>query len=343
MMTQMEDGQSRLFIAMMVKIEGQSRLINTMMAQIDGQSRLINAMMVQINCQSRSFIAMMAQIEGQSRLINAIMAQINNQSRLINAMMAQIEDGQFRLINAMMAQIDGRGVCVSLSQGAVVGGLLGLAIPLWISIGAYNLPTSPYTLPFPTNGCAPITNTTTSLMTTLSTTVATTPTPPEELSGIDLLYTVSYLWYPSIGVAIVIIVGLLVSFITGPMSIDEVDPKYLIPLFDRLFCCLPPSWRRTLRCHRNFPRPERMTFKDLQILTEISNRIAKDIRPDGDETEWEVTADDVEKPPQDGATNIFTVSNGKQYVSSLDSGGGSDVFSDDVTGRNVVERMTTRL
>ena len=34
-------------------------------------------------------------------------------------------------------------------------------------------------------------------------------------SGIDLLYTVSYLWYPSIGAATVVVVGLIVSFITG--------------------------------------------------------------------------------------------------------------------------------
>ena len=41
---------------------------------------------------------------------------------------------------------------------------------------------------------------------------------------------------------------------SGPMSMEEVDPKYLIPLFDRLFCCLPASWRRVLRCNREFPK-----------------------------------------------------------------------------------------
>ena len=36
---------------------------------------------------------------------------------------------------------------------------------------------------------------------------------------------------------------------------DEVDPKYLIPLFDRIFCCLPESLRRKLRCNLHFQDP----------------------------------------------------------------------------------------
>ena len=49
---------------------------------------------------------------------------------------------------------------------------------------------------------------------------------------------------------------------------DEVDPKYLIPLFDRIFCCLPASWRRTLRCNRNFPKPEVLILV-LPVMTTI--------------------------------------------------------------------------
>ncbi|XP_076438939.1 sodium-coupled monocarboxylate transporter 1-like [Babylonia areolata] len=214
--------------------------------------------------------------------------------------------------------------------GAVVGGLLGLAFPMWISIGAYNLPPTPNPLPFPTNGCVSVnaSDTTTILMTPLTSTVSTTPAPIVEPSGIELLYTVSYLWYPSIGVATVIIVGLVISFITGPMSMDEVDPKYLIPLFDRLFCCLPAPWRRTLRCNTDFPKPE-------------------DIRPDGDETEFDVMPEsetsrqcDVSDAP------IYTVSNGKESVTSLDSGRGSDLINDDTQGHDVIngnDRMTTHL
>ena len=39
------------------------------------------------------------------------------------------------------------------------------------------------------------------------------------------------------------------------ISMTNVDPKYLIPLFDRLFCCLPERWRHTLRCNMEFQDP----------------------------------------------------------------------------------------
>ena len=59
------------------------------------------------------------------------------------------------------------------------GGLLGLALPIWISIGAYSLPKAPSKLDFPTYNCSSdvdnVTMTTeTSLMSTLSTQATTT-------------------------------------------------------------------------------------------------------------------------------------------------------------------------
>ncbi|KAK7467994.1 hypothetical protein BaRGS_00036772, partial [Batillaria attramentaria] len=144
------------------------------------------------------------------------------------------------------------------AAGAVVGGIVGLIFPLWISVGAYSLPTASLSLPFPTNGCL-ADNATMSTMTTEAVTLTTLPaTSVTEtgLSGIDQLYTISYLWYGSIGTGTVVVVGLIVSVITGPMKMDDIDPVYLIPIFDRLFCCLPASWRKTLRCHKDFPRPE---------------------------------------------------------------------------------------
>jgi len=40
-------------------------------------------------------------------------------------------------------------------------------------------------------------------------------------SGIQRLYTVSYMWYSGIGVCTVVVVGLIVSFITGMCSINS--------------------------------------------------------------------------------------------------------------------------
>ncbi|PVD36488.1 hypothetical protein C0Q70_03472 [Pomacea canaliculata] len=192
---------------------------------------------------------------------------------------------------------------------AVVGGTLGLALPLWISIGAYNLPGSPSRLKFPTDNCT-VANTTISNMTTIFTTLTTmnstvTTLAPatSEVTGIDKLYTISYLWYPSIGTATVVVVGLIVSFITGPMSIDEVDSKYLIPLFDRLFCCLPASWRSTLRCHKEFQDPD-------------------DIKADEKETEIVIPA--ITKPDSAFAVSFKPdIVNGNGNVTSFGNGRGS--------------------
>nr|KAG5688219.1 hypothetical protein BaRGS_003118 [Batillaria attramentaria] len=188
-------------------------------------------------------------------------------------------------------------------KGAVVGGVLGLIFPLWISIGAYNLPASPSSLPFPTNGCIADNATMTTIATGV-TTLATTTTASNEISGIELLYTVSYLWYPAIGMATVIVVGLIISFITGPMDIDDIDPKYLIPIFDRLFCCLPASWRKTLRCHKEFPNPEDIKENDLETEIVIPDTDSKPVP---------------EAPPE---YNV-AVLNGKASLKSFDSGRGN--------------------
>ncbi|XP_067653795.1 sodium-coupled monocarboxylate transporter 1-like [Haliotis asinina] len=135
--------------------------------------------------------------------------------------------------------------------GAVVGGILGLAFPLWISIGAYTIVGAPSNLEFPTNNCS-VPNTTDAMTTTMSSIV----TADVEYTGVSALYTVSYLWYPSIGATTVVLVGLIVSAITGMNRIGDVDTKYLVPFFDRLICCLPGPASRCLRCNQEFRDPE---------------------------------------------------------------------------------------
>ena len=39
-------------------------------------------------------------------------------------------------------------------QGCVAGGLLGLTLAMWVSIGAYSLPRKGYPLDFPTENCS---------------------------------------------------------------------------------------------------------------------------------------------------------------------------------------------
>nr|XP_011419880.2 sodium-coupled monocarboxylate transporter 1 [Crassostrea gigas]XP_011419881.2 sodium-coupled monocarboxylate transporter 1 [Crassostrea gigas] len=133
--------------------------------------------------------------------------------------------------------------------GAVVGSVFGLVLPFWISIGAYSVVGTPNSLPFPTENCSSSANVTAATNQTVTDTAAA-------IEGLDVLYTISYLWYPSIGAATVVIVGLIVSVFTGLTPKEEVDSRYLIPLFDRIFCCLPGSCRRRLRCHIEYEDPD---------------------------------------------------------------------------------------
>ncbi len=56
------------------------------------------------------------------------------------------------------------------------------------------------------------------------------------------------MWYTPIAVWSVVIVGLIVSYITGPMKPNEVDPKLIIPVSNICCCCLPKRIRDWLRC-----------------------------------------------------------------------------------------------
>ncbi|XP_067654098.1 sodium-coupled monocarboxylate transporter 1-like [Haliotis asinina] len=119
--------------------------------------------------------------------------------------------------------------------GAVVGGVLGLVFPFWISIGAYTIVGTPSHLEYPTHNCS-VLNGNISMATTTSS-IVTTAQVPVEYTGVSSLYTVSYLWYSAIGAVTVVVVGLLVSATTGMNRVGDVEPRFLLPLlFPR---CLP--------------------------------------------------------------------------------------------------------
>ncbi|XP_046559452.1 sodium-coupled monocarboxylate transporter 1-like isoform X1 [Haliotis rubra] len=151
--------------------------------------------------------------------------------------------------------------------GAVVGGVLGLVFPLWISIGAYTVVGTPSGLEYPTYNCS-FSNNTISVATTTST-ILTTSEATSQHTGLSALYTVSYLWYPGIGAGTVIIVGLAVSALTGMNQLGDVDTTYLVPFFDRLICCLPDPVSRCLRCSQEFKHPKelRSEAKMMEVVT----------------------------------------------------------------------------
>ncbi|XP_054760117.2 sodium-coupled monocarboxylate transporter 1-like isoform X1 [Lytechinus pictus] len=152
------------------------------------------------------------------------------------------------------------------SKGALVGVIVSLTWCLWVGIGTYVdgvlYPRNPGFLPLNISGCpappAPPTMNTSTLTTLVMTTMDATsmqmttpgipvapPMPPPEPLGI---YKLSYIWIGFYGWMIVIVLGLIFSFLTGATDPRKLNPALINPIADWFFCCLPSSWKDSLRC-----------------------------------------------------------------------------------------------
>ncbi|XP_067151007.1 sodium-dependent multivitamin transporter [Apteryx mantelli] len=129
--------------------------------------------------------------------------------------------------------------------GAVAGLAAGLAMAFWVGIGSLvqNM-RAPGGAPPPNSTAFPTANLTAGLAATLlpSTPALQSPT------GLQKFYSLSYMWYSAHNSTTVILVGLLVSLLTGPTPGEAVDPRTIYPVLPRLFCCLPRRCRDALRC-----------------------------------------------------------------------------------------------
>lgn len=56
------------------------------------------------------------------------------------------------------------------------------------------------------------------------------------------------MWYTPIAVGTVLIVGLIISYLTGPTKPGELDPKLIIPVGDVFCWFLPQRIRNWFRC-----------------------------------------------------------------------------------------------
>ncbi|KAH9509620.1 Sodium-coupled monocarboxylate transporter 1, partial [Bulinus truncatus] len=165
------------------------------------------------------------------------------------------------------------------SYGAVSGAVVGLGLSFWMAFGAYingiRLPPKP----FPSGTChisSNINSSSSHMTTTLSTLTSSTAMSNLTMdiktlgvapsrTGLDGFYAISYLYFPVVGVLSCVVVGLLVSFITGPNKIADVPAKYQIPVASRLCCCLPRSWQHWLNCNREFQEAEKIYSEEKDI------------------------------------------------------------------------------
>ncbi|XP_060919704.1 adhesion G protein-coupled receptor F5-like isoform X2 [Labrus mixtus] len=129
------------------------------------------------------------------------------------------------------------------STGAVAGLGAGLALSFWVGIGSI-VTRSSVTRPLsPT--CRAILlsdNTTTAIQTALSNVTLSRP------SGLKRFYALSYMWYSAFSCFSVILTGLIISFITGPLKEEDVTPGTTYALFGKLFCFLPEHIKKQLCC-----------------------------------------------------------------------------------------------
>lgn len=128
------------------------------------------------------------------------------------------------------------------STGALVGLAAGLVMAFWIGIGSFisRMPTAVAPVinatAFPEIG-----NMTTAIMTTL---ITTKPRP----TGVQALYSLSYMWYSAHNSTTVVVVGLLVSFLTGPWKEKQLNPGTIYPVLGNLLFFLPERYKEKLCC-----------------------------------------------------------------------------------------------
>ncbi|XP_055876018.1 sodium-coupled monocarboxylate transporter 2-like [Biomphalaria glabrata] len=129
--------------------------------------------------------------------------------------------------------------------GAYAGLFGSLILMFWIGVGASVVkPPNEQALRF-TNNC----NLSAFSLDALMSMNKTTTTVVDDTVPAYGLYTLSYMWYSLTAVLACIVIGLVVSFITGAVKAKEIDPKLMCPLFDVIFpfSFLPESIRKPLR------------------------------------------------------------------------------------------------
>lgn len=174
--------------------------------------------------------------------------------------------------------------------GAIVGLLAGLAMAFWVGIGS--LVSS-----MGAAGGAPAANSTArppdgNITAALATTLLAPTAAPRSPTGLQKFYSLSYMWYSAHNSTTVIVVGLLVSLLTGPTRGAAVDPRTIYPVLPRLLCCLPPKYRQWLGCGVPFPaqdaaRPELTTTEK---VARVPNGVAAGCVPRDEEEQGYVRA-----------------------------------------------------
>uniref|UniRef100_A0A8C4IKQ5 Solute carrier family 5 member 6 n=1 Tax=Dicentrarchus labrax TaxID=13489 RepID=A0A8C4IKQ5_DICLA len=167
------------------------------------------------------------------------------------------------------------------STGALAGLGAGLAMSFWVGIGSIVTRSSGPRPPPP--DCRAIllsNNTTTAIQTALRNVTLSRP------SGLKRFYSLSYMWYSGFSCFTVILIGLIISFLTGPMKEEDVNPGTIYPLLGKLLCFLPEHLKKKFCCVTPLGQ---MVSKMMMLPPQVKERnglaFPKEDGPSPDETE----------------------------------------------------------
>ncbi|XP_048248845.1 sodium-coupled monocarboxylate transporter 2-like [Haliotis rufescens] len=138
-------------------------------------------------------------------------------------------------------------------MGALSGYLTGILITGWICFGSFVHMSTSHGVKFLTHGCNWNATFTSNNITPTTTTEALTSHDSKNMSNTTPddpfypMYRLSYLYYSLVALFVVTIVGSIVSFLTGPVKSESLEPRLICPLFDMLFPFLPECVLKPLR------------------------------------------------------------------------------------------------
>ncbi|KAM9777460.1 solute carrier family 5 member 6 [Neosynchiropus ocellatus] len=169
------------------------------------------------------------------------------------------------------------------STGAVAGLGAGLSLAFWIGIGSIVTRSSgSRPLPPDCRDSLMSSNATASVQAALNATLSAP-------SGLRSFYSLSYMWYSGVSCCAVILSGLLVSLLTGPMKAEDVAPGTVYPVLGNLRRVLPECLKKRLCCAPTRSAPHQKDCNGSTLTREAGTSQAEAFLPSGAYTEHETT------------------------------------------------------
>ncbi|XP_041363424.1 sodium-coupled monocarboxylate transporter 2-like [Gigantopelta aegis] len=171
--------------------------------------------------------------------------------------------------------------------GAVAGLVSSLVLMFWIGVGfqikkpvivvlsSFSVRHCNWNLTSPTTITSEVNRTSMAVTTTIMTKLlnGSISNADHDKSLVTELYTLSYMWYTATAVLTVVVVGLIVSFITGHNTPSNSDPHLFCPIFDVIFPWLPEKILKPLRFGVDYSKLRRTdrNLKQHEDVTEANN------------------------------------------------------------------------